>query len=143
MKPMEIHCSACGQRALVRPDPVYEGFKKVGEAFVCTACGTRYASAAETPFAQGAARPRVFTESDRPRAPSIFSEDERRTSCGWCRHFVLNPFSQRCGLTNRATQATDLCARFERKPEPKAGETHADAAGPAAPLNPNQPRPPL
>ena len=115
MKPMEIHCSVCHQTALVRAEPVYEGFKKTGEVFVCTACGARYASAEETPFMHGDSRPRVFTERDKPRAPSIFSDDERQRCCGWCRHFVVNPFSQRCGLTNKETQATDLCVRFEKK----------------------------
>jgi hypothetical protein len=119
MKSMEILCSSCGERALVRAEPVYDGFKKTGEAFVCTACGARYASASDTPFVRGAERPRVFTEADRPRALSVFSDDERQRSCGWCRHFVVNPFSQRCGLMNRETQATDLCVRFEKKAEPK------------------------
>jgi hypothetical protein len=115
---MEINCTFCHATALVRPEPLYDGFKKTGEAFVCTACGARYASAAETPFVKGPARPRVFTDDDRARAPSIFSDDERQRCCGWCAHFVVNPFSQRCGLTNRETQATDLCVRFEKKAEP-------------------------
>lgn len=135
MKVMEIHCTACGQTALVRAEPVYDGFKKTGEAFICTACGKRYASAAETPFAARApSRPAVFTEADKPRAPSIFSDDERQRSCGWCSHFVVNPFSQRCGLTNRETQATDLCVRFEKKPEPSDAKPSPDSK-PATPLS--------
>lgn len=115
---MEIHCTACGETALVRAEPIYDGFKKVGEAFICTACGKRYASAEATPFVRASRRPNVFTEADKPRTPSIFSDDERQRCCGWCSHFVVNPFSQRCGLTNRETQATDLCVRFEKKTEP-------------------------
>ncbi|HNX33027.1 MAG TPA: hypothetical protein PKM57_00250 [Kiritimatiellia bacterium] len=121
MNSREIHCSACGATTLVRAEPVYDGFKKSGEAFVCTGCGKRYASAAETPFTGAAARPRVFTDDDKPRLPSVFSDGERQHSCGWCKHFVVNPFSQRCGLTNKETQATDLCVRFEKK-EPVAGD---------------------
>jgi len=116
MKTMEINCTSCGERTLVRAEPVYDGFKKTGESFVCTACGARYASADVTPFVRGDNRPRVFTEDDKPRALSIFKDDERQRSCGWCRHFVVNPFSQRCGLTNKETQATDLCASFEKRP---------------------------
>ncbi len=112
---MEIRCSACQALTLVRAEPVYDGFKKIGEAYICTACGTRYASAQETPFEHSAARPRVFTEADKPCKISLFSEDERQRCCSWCAHFVLNPFSQRCGLTNKETQATDLCVRFEKK----------------------------
>lgn len=115
MNAREIHCTSCGANALVRAEPVYDGFKKTGEAFVCTACGARYASAEETPFIHADARPRVFTDADKPRLPSIFSDDERQRCCGWCKHFVVNPFSQRCGLSNKETQATDLCVRFEKK----------------------------
>jgi hypothetical protein len=28
---------------------------------------------------------------------------------------VLNPFGQRCGLTNRFVEATDLCEHFVKK----------------------------
>ena len=115
MKSMEIHCAVCRAVTLVRAEPVYDGFKKTGEAFICTACGARYASAAETPFAHTASRPRVFTEADKPHMPSVFSDDERQRSCAWCKHFVVNPFSPRCGLANKETQATDLCVRFEKK----------------------------
>ncbi|HRR34637.1 MAG TPA: hypothetical protein P5026_11090 [Kiritimatiellia bacterium] len=112
---MEIQCEGCRTITLARKEPVYDGFKKVGEAYVCTGCGARYASAEEAPFVHSPRRPRVFTEADKSQAPSIFADDERQHSCGWCRHFVVNPFSQRCGLTNTETQATDLCVRFEKR----------------------------
>ncbi|MDR2850373.1 MAG: hypothetical protein LBW77_07555 [Verrucomicrobiota bacterium] len=121
MTSLEIRCTACGGLTLARREPLYDGFKKVGEAFVCTGCGARFASAEETPFVQREARPRVFSEADKPRPPAIFSDDERQRCCGWCRHFVLNPFSQRCGLANRETQATDLCVRFEKKADEARG----------------------
>ena len=117
MKSMEIQCAICGEITLVRAEPVYDGFKKMGEAFICTGCGTRFASAEETPFVQDASRPRIFTDADKPRVPSVFSEDERQRCCSWCKQFVVNPFSQRCGLTNQSVQATDLCVRFEKKEE--------------------------
>lgn len=122
MKTMEIRCRVCHEVTLVRAEPVYSGFKKIGEAYVCTGCGARYASADETPFLKGPAKPHVFTEADKLARPSIFSDDERQRSCGWCRHFVVNPFSQRCGLTNKETQATDLCVRFEKKEEARTGD---------------------
>ncbi len=115
MKSMEICCSFCHAVTLVRAEPVYDGFKKIGDAYLCTSCGARYASAEETPFAHAASGPRVFTEDDKPSRPSVFSEDERQRCCAWCEHFVVNPFSQRCGLTNKETQATDLCVRFKKK----------------------------
>jgi len=114
---MEIRCTACGQVALVRCEPVYDGFRKSGEAFVCTACGQRYASREATPFLAAARAPRVFTERDKPAATRVFREDERRKCCAWCGHFVVSPFNQRCGLDNREREATDLCIRFEPKPD--------------------------
>ena len=111
----EINCSACGEVTLVRAEPVYEDFKKVGESFVCTACGKRYPSEAETPFVMDEAKPRLFTEADRAETVSVFSEDERQRCCTYCREMVLNPFGQRCGLTNRFVEATDLCEHFVKK----------------------------
>ena len=116
-KRREIHCVNCGQDTLVRAEPIYEGFKKVGTCFICTGCGFRYASEEETPFLEEKKGPSLFTEEDLPQKPSIFDESERRHCCSWCKHFVVNPFTQRCGLKNSYTEATDLCVRFERKDE--------------------------
>ena len=115
MNSMEIKCTACGKVTLVRAEPIYNGFKKVGETFSCIACGHCYASAAETPFMRQAARPAIFSDEDRPKVPTVFSEDERQHCCAWCQHFVVNPFNQRCGLSNQDIQATDLCVRFEKR----------------------------
>ena len=108
-------------------EPVYEGFKNVGEAFVCTACGHRYGSRAETPFLEAEGRPRVFTEADRPAVVEVFKSSERRHCCAWCRHFIVNPFNQRCGLANREVEATDVCSRFAARPEGGPGEKEGDA----------------
>jgi len=130
---MEIHCKTCGRTTLVRAEPIYDGFKKTGEAFICMGCGQRYASAAETPFVETSSRPRVFTDADKPRPLSVFSDDERQRSCCWCKHFVVNPFTQRCGLSNKETQATDLCVRFEKKaPAAAPGEAKEGAAPPTS-----------
>ena len=52
----EIACTACGRTALARIEPVYAGFRKVGEEVVCTACGHRYAGREAAPFAAAADR---------------------------------------------------------------------------------------
>jgi len=116
MRAMEIQCSGCGDVTLVRAEPVYEGFRKAGEAYICTSCGKRYATAEETPFADAPKKPQVFSDADRETTvPSVFDGAERQHCCGWCRHMVLNPFGQRCGVTNRFTDATDLCEHFEKR----------------------------
>ena len=114
---LEIRCTACNRLALARIEPVYEDFRKVAEAFVCTACGHRYPSREKTPFVDASGRPRVFSDADKPETVKVFKSDERRRSCAWCRHFIVNPFCQRCGLSNRTVEATDVCARFLAKPE--------------------------
>lgn len=128
---LEIRCTACGRVALARAEPRYEEFRKVGEEFVCTACGRRYATREGTPFVNDGGAPRVFGAADRPERVRVFRDDERRRCCGWCLHFVVNPFGQRCGLTNRETEATDLCERFELRPDQPAQE-----APPAKPRDP-------
>jgi len=45
--------------------------------------------------------------------------------------FIVNPFSQRCGLGNREVQATDVCARFTAKPDP-AADAGKNGAGDAS-----------
>ena len=121
MKPSnEIRCTACGRETLARCEPVFTGFKKTGEEFVCTGCGHRFPSREETPFIATDNRPKVFTDADKPETVQIFHSNERRRSCGWCRHYIINPFNQRCGLSNRETEATDVCARFASKEEEKS-----------------------
>ncbi len=117
----EITCTACGKHALIRPEPIYEGFKKTGEAYVCTACGHRYPDAASTPFSAPRQSPDPFsaekTALRRDPLAGLFETDEpRRHSCLWCRHCVTAAFDQRCGFTNRHTDPLDSCDRFEQKP---------------------------
>ena len=116
---------------MTRSEPLYDGFKKVGETFVCTGCGHRYATREQTPFTDAGERPKVFSDADKPAAVKVFAAGERRRSCTWCRHFIVNPFCQRCGLTNREVEATDVCVRFSARPEIPADEpaaTENDAA---------------
>ena len=109
-----IHCSACGEETLLKRAPKYEGFKKVGETLSCATCGHVYASEEQVPF-KNRAKPRIFADEDAPRIPTIFRDDEKGQACLHCRHYVVNPFTQRCGKHNRVVEATDVCGDFERK----------------------------
>lgn len=108
----EILCAACGAEALVVRQPVYEGFKKVGEEFVCSACGHVYSSAEEVPFRSGPKPVQIFSEADRSRSPQLFEEGENRRICRYCAHYVVNPFTQWCSEHRREVEATDSCERF-------------------------------
>lgn len=109
---IEITCSICGADTLLTRIPQYDGFTKVGETLKCASCGHEYASEDEVPFRKKQP-PRCFSESDRLRKPPIFDEHETAGNCRHCKHYVVNPFTQRCGLTQEPVEATDDCDDFE------------------------------
>jgi len=115
-RPVEIVCTACGADTLVKREPVYDGFKKTGEQFVCASCGHVYPSEADVPFKQRK-KISVFGEDDRSRTVDVFESVEKRRNCRYCRHYLVNPFTQRCGLHMREVQATDVCPEFEKEVE--------------------------
>jgi hypothetical protein len=116
-----INCPACGAETFLRREPLYEGFRRVGETLSCVGCGHRFASEADVPFVR-AEKPQVFSEADLSRKVTIFHSDEVGHNCRYCRHYVKNPFVQRCGWHQVEVQATDCCPDFAKK-------TDADDAG--------------
>ena len=117
---IEIECSACGEETFIRREPVYDGFDKVGEKLICTACGHEFADEAEVSFKEKSA-PSVFTEDDAPKQINIFQDDEKNKNCRHCNYYVVNPFMQRCDLHSKKIEATDLCGDFVLKVEEKEG----------------------
>lgn len=113
----EIKCKGCGQLVLARREPVYEGFRKVGEVAICTACGHRHDPEEALDAIESEKRPEIFGEEDLPETPKIFSDSERRTCCRYCKHYLVSRFDQKCGLTLKTIEATDLCFKFERRDE--------------------------
>ena len=69
-----IICRACGTESVLKREPKYEGFKKVGETLRCAACGHVYAGEEEVPYKQHR-RPAVFDDAEAPR-PALPSRDE-------------------------------------------------------------------
>ena len=133
-KPLEILCSACGADTLLRREPRYEGFRKTGERLLCSACGHEYASEEDVPFKQESTAA-IFGEEDRPKAVRVFADEERGKNCRYCRHYVVNPFTQRCGLHDKEVQATDFCENFDPKPPAKdesGGSKTNQSGGPLA-----------
>lgn len=122
MKPVEIVCKACGEETLLRREPVYDGFKKVGEKLFCTSCGHEYSDETSINF-QEHRKPKVFDEDDTPRKLDIFNDDDKEKNCRHCAHYVVNPFTQRCGLHEKVVEATDLCFDFVKKEEKKDEKT--------------------
>jgi hypothetical protein len=117
-KKAEIHCPVCGKVTLVIRRPRFEGLKKVGEMLICSVCATGFEDEAKVRFAE-------------PRKPHVFSEEDGVRLCMNCRHYIVNPFVQRCMLTMREVEATDSCQRFVLRPEPQK-EEEKDEKGPDA-----------
>ncbi len=67
------------------------------------------------------ASPKVFSDDEKTVAPKVFKEAEKGRFCRYCRHYVVNPFLQRCALRRREVEATDTCPQFEPAP-PKDGD---------------------
>ncbi len=112
---VEIQCTACGEETLLKRVPRYDGFRKAGESLVCASCGHEFPSETEVPF-KARKTGSLFDESDRPASVRVFETHEADQLCRHCKHYVVNPFCQRCGLRNRLVEATDSCERFEKKP---------------------------
>ncbi len=112
MSSIEIICTECGVDALLRREPEYDGFKKVGDALFCSACGYQYASEEDVPF-KVLHKAEVFTDADKSKTVDIFKEEELHKNCRYCKHYVFNPFAQRCDLHKKFVEATDICDDFD------------------------------
>ena len=132
MKGVEIVCTGCGRETLLRREPVYDGFVKKGERLLCASCGHEFAGEAEVPF-KARKTVSVFGEDDRPRTVEIFKGDEKGRNCRYCKHYVVNPFTQRCGLHHREVQATDCCEKFEKKADPAPPAQQSEPVNGSAP----------
>jgi hypothetical protein len=108
---VEIVCRACGKDTLIRREPVFDGFKKVGEQLLCASCGHVYGGEDDVPF-KTARRSSIFSEADKPRKVDVFRDDEKGHMCRHCKHYLVNPFTQRCGMHFKEVQATDSCSDF-------------------------------
>ena len=111
-KSIEIMCSECGKDAMVRREPVYEGLNKVGEKFLCSACGYEFEREEMVPFKEKK-KLDIFNSDDLLESVDVFSGDEKDRNCRRCKHYTVNPFTQRCGLDHKIVEATDVCEKFE------------------------------
>jgi hypothetical protein len=122
MSAVEIICRSCGAEALIKREPVYDGFSKTGERLVCSSCSFEYASEEEVPFKDQPTAPEIFTDADRSAKVEVFDESENKTLCRYCANYIVNPFTQFCALHKKEVQATDTCAQFELAQEKEDAE---------------------
>lgn len=106
-------CNHCHQETLFTSEPIYDGFKKVGETLRCSGCGAEQEKRKNTdtkadPLAA------LFGDDARPETLNLFDvEKETAKLCRKCTHYVVHPFTQRCGLHDKEVAATDSCPLFE------------------------------
>jgi hypothetical protein len=108
--------------------PKYDGFRKIGETLKCASCGREFAGESEVPFREKQ-KIRVFDESDATPRVTVFREDEKGRCCRYCRHYVVNPFTQRCAVHRREVEATDACTEFSPRTESTSVEEGPEAPG--------------
>ncbi len=118
---VEFLCPACQKESILKREPVYEGFRRIGEKLSCLLCRHVFADEAEIPF-QPKASNQLFDESDKSKPTGIFSFGEADQICRHCIDYVVNPFIQRCGRTQKIVEATDSCDFFTPRPIEKKPE---------------------
>ena len=99
----EAHCPQCERESWIVARPQYDGFRKVGETRHCFFCGYR--------FPDDDSRIEFIEKKEL----NIFDREAARKVCGHCRHFVVNPFTQKCAIHRREVTALDSCDRFEAR----------------------------
>jgi len=116
-KKNKIFCKSCKEESWLKKEPLYdENFKKCGEKLSCASCGYVYASPADVQYIEKKL-PEMFSAADRERKIEIFNKDEETKNCRHCKYYIVNPFTQRCGLHFRKVEATDVCDDFSPRKE--------------------------
>lgn len=119
----EIVCPHCGKDSFASKKTEMDGWTKVGEIFVCAACGAKLAdcndsatenraSDAHTPALSSLAAALGVEETNKPSM--TVSEDEKRF-CRDCVHFISHPFLNRCSLLGQEVAPMDDCDKFKVK----------------------------
>lgn len=122
----KIFCPACRQESALKVEKIYRGFTPVGEVKVCAFCGHQF----------GSDEPEAI--ADRP--PGWTKDEELRKVCRRCRHYVVNPFLQKCTLRSREVEATDTCPDFSFRPPPPPEKKEEPPPSPLLGPPPKTPR---
>ena len=108
----KIFCPSCRQESAVKVVKKYDGFTLIGEMDICAFCGYEF----------GEEEPEIIKE----RPPGWVNDKDLKKLCRHCRHYVINPFVQKCVLHDREVEATGTCRDFSLPPVPKKTERKED-----------------
>ena len=107
------HCPSCNQEALFTLEAQYDGFTKTGEAWICSSCGWVQETEASGSSEKKDPLAAFFGDENASEDINLFDvEAETARSCRKCTHYVIHPFTQRCGLHDKEVAATDVCPDF-------------------------------
>jgi hypothetical protein len=105
-KGAQIFCPVCDKATFVVRSPLYDGLRKVGEKLSCCECKTEFEDETKVRFVE-------------QKKVEVFSEEDGLRLCMNCRHYVVNPFVQRCMVHKKEVEATDTCIVFAMRVTPK------------------------
>lgn len=119
----EIICPHCGEDSFASKKTVMDGWRKVGDIFVCASCGAKLADIDDEPAECGTVKSKSpglsalagalgVEETEKPTIE--LAEDEKRF-CRDCVHFISHPFLDRCSLWEKDVAPMDDCAEFKPK----------------------------
>ncbi|MDP8215453.1 MAG: hypothetical protein RAO92_02340 [Candidatus Euphemobacter frigidus] len=103
-----IFCPHCRQESAVKVVKKYDGFTLVGEVKTCAFCGHEFLE--EEP------------EYIEKHPPGWVHDQDLKKVCHRCRHYVVNPFIQKCVLRQKEVEATDTCSDFSLRPSSSKGD---------------------
>ncbi len=105
----KIFCPSCRQESTVKTEKKYDGFTPVGEVKTCAFCGYEFEGGGP--------------EAIKEKAPDWAKGEGHKKVCHRCLHYLVNPFIQKCGLSQKEVKALDSCPKFSPKPPPKEEDT--------------------
>ena len=97
----KILCHHCGNESFLKTEKIYDGFTPVGEKKVCAFCKEEIASEEAAPLEE--------------KKPEFLSDESKKDVCRFCKHYVLNPWTQKCVLRNEYVEALDSCDEFKAR----------------------------
>ena len=132
----QLQCPACGKDSVVQVRTKLEGWRNLGDWFVCGLCGhylaalsedARTDEAAQARETQAASRLAAFlNEEVTSSAPVGLLPDAEAAFCRDCLHFFQHPFVSRCLLHDRVTEPMHDCREFLLRHESEEQEEESE-----------------
>ncbi|MFC1643618.1 hypothetical protein ACFL1F_00880 [Chlamydiota bacterium] len=97
----KIICPKCNQETFIKKEKVYQGFTPIGDRNICAFCNEEIDE------------DKVKIKKDDKL--EIFDEEKEKKVCRLCRHYVVNPWTQKCVLHKKYVEALDSCGDFIKR----------------------------